>query len=312
MRIPNRKKKIAAAAVLLLLLLAGGLVAWNIIADQRVTLYAARFPRDSETGIMEGAAPRTLGPEAGDKAVLFVHGFVGTPNHFNDLPDQVAGAGWYVRVMLLPGHGTSPREFEQTSADQLQQGVLDEVTALRKQYKTLVLVGHSMGGALSTLAASEVELEGLVLAAPYYRITCAWYYPLLPETFINTFSPLVRWIYRPTGMQPVNRPEARQEILAYSWIPSAGGRTAITVSDRARAPQVLEKITQPTLLIHSLRDTVTDPKASRAVFESLPAQDKRAVWLETSDHIIFWDYEREQIANEVLEFLKKIDTPRLQ
>lgn len=291
------------ALAALVLLTVGGLIFWNAIADKRVTLYDEQLPRDPNTGIMEGAAPRTLGTEDADKAILFVHGFIGSPNNFNDLPDQVAVAGWHVRVMLLPGHGTTPRDFEATTAEQLKQGVLDELTVLRKKYKTVVLMGHSMGGALATLTASEVQLEGLILASPYYRITSHWYYPLSPETLISTFSPLVRWVYRASEMQPVNRPDVHKDIVSYDWIPSAGGRTALSIAEQARSPEVLKTITMPTLLIHSRIDTVTDPKASLEVYDKLSTRDKRAVWLKISDHIIFWDYEREQVAKEVLEFL---------
>jgi len=292
--------------LLLLLLFIGGIMFWNTIADKRVRLYDEQIPRDPDTGIMKGAEPRTLGPENTDKAILFVHGFIGSPNNYCDLPDRVAAKGWHVRVMLLPGHGTTPREFETTTADQLKLAVLDELAPLREKYKTLVLVGHSMGGALSTVAASEVKLEGLILAAPYYRITSPWYLMLPAETLINTFSPLVRWVYRTQDMLPVNRPEAKPEIVSYNWVPSAAGRMAIGLAAQARDPKVLKKITMPTLLLHSRIDTVTDPKASLMVYDQLPTREKRAVWLKTSDHIIFWDYERDQVADEVLAFLDMI------
>lgn len=301
----NRKKRVIliSAAVVLVV---GGVMFWNIVADKRVKLFDEQVPRDPETGIMIGAEPRTLGPENTDRAILFVHGFIGSPNNFNDLPDRVAAKGWYVRVMLLPGHGTTPREFETTNAAQLKQAVLDELAPLREKYKTLVLVGHSMGGALSTIAASEVKLEGLILAAPYYRITSPWYLMLPAETLINTFSPLVRWVYRTQDMLPVNRPEAKPEIVSYNWVPSAAGRMAIGLAAQARDPKVLEKITMPTLLLHSRIDTVTDPKESLLVFDQLPTTTKRAVWLKTSDHIIFWDYERERVAEEVGAFLEMV------
>ncbi len=279
---------------------------WNRVAEERVTLHDQQTPRDPDTGIIEGAEPRTLGPENTDKAVLFVHGFAGTPNSFHDLPDQVAEAGWRVRAMLLPGHGTSPREFAQTTAAALRQSVLDELAELRERYDTVVLLGHSMGGALATLAASEVALEGLILTAPYYRITYQWYYVLRPETWVGMVAPLVHWVYRAPGLQPVNRIEARSEIISYNWIPSRGGRTAMILAAQAQSDRTIEKISMPTLLIHSRRDTVTDPTSSQAVFEKLPAPDKRAVWLETSDHIIFWDFERRQVAAEVLAFLARI------
>lgn len=303
----NKKKRIVFInAAVVLLLVVGGVMFWNNYAYKLVTRFDEQVPRDPDTGIMKGAEPRTLGPENTDRAILFVHGFIGSPNNYCDLPDRVAAKGWHVRAMLLPGHGTTPREFETTTAGQLKQAVLDELAPLREKYKTLVLVGHSMGGALATIAASEVKLEGLILAAPYYRITSQWYYMLPAETLINTFSPLVRWVYRTQDMLPVNRPEAKPEIVSYNWIPSAAGRMAIGLAAQARDPKVLEKITMPTLLLHSRIDTVTDPKASLMVYDQLPTREKRAVWLKTSDHIIFWDYERDQVADEVLAFLDMI------
>lgn len=298
--------------VVFVLLSGGGLIFWNQYANTLVARFDEQAPRDSETGIMKGAEPRTLGPVNTDRAILFVHGFIGSPNNFCDLPDRVAATGWHVQVMLLPGHGTTPREFETTTAEELKQAVLDELAPLREKYKTLVLVGHSMGGALATIAASEAKLEGLILAAPYYRITSQWYYVLPAETLINTFSPLVRWVYRTSEMMPVNREEAKSKIVSYNWTPTAAGRMVLGLAEEARSPEVLKKIAMPTLLLHSRIDTVTDPIASLGVFDQLPTTAKRAVWLKTSDHIIFWDYERDKVAKEVLEFLGMVRRASLE
>ncbi len=293
--------------ILLLIFTGGGMMIWNNIADNRVTQFDERAPRDPETGILIGGEARRLGPEDTDKAILFVHGFSGTPNNFADLPDQVAAAGWRVHAMLLPGHGTTPRDFEKTSARELEQAVRDELAALREQYATVVLLGHSMGGALATIVAANTDLDGLILMSPYYRVTHQWYYVLRPETWTGLLSPLLRWVYRSPAMQPVNRVEAKEKILSYAWISTKAARTAMFLASKADQDPTLTAIKAPVLLMHSKRDTVTDPTSSAAAFEKLTTENKRAVWLSTSNHILFWDFERDKVAREVLTFLEDLD-----
>lgn len=282
---------------------------WNTWTDRKVTWYERNVPRDPESGIIREAEPRELGPTNTKKAILMVHGFVGSPNNFNDLPDRVAASGWHVRVMLLPGHGTSPHDFEITSAGTLERAVLDEVNALRERFSTVVLMGHSMGGALATLVAAQCPVDGLILASPYYAVTHRWYYGLRPEIWARLLTPVVRWVYHSPKRQPVNRREVSEKIVAYHWIPAAGIRTAITLAAAARENQITDGITMPTLLIHSRNDSVTDPAVSEKVFGSFPSKRKTAVWLQDSDHIIFWDYDDKRVIDETLSFLETINTP---
>ena len=126
---PRRWRQRLAIALSLIALL---LIAYAIVTSLLVNQAAAATPRDSETGIAVGAEPRDLGPEDAPGAVLFIHGFVGGSNNFADLPDQVADAGWRVRCLRLPGHGTTPKDFAKTSADELVEAVRQEVKALRE------------------------------------------------------------------------------------------------------------------------------------------------------------------------------------
>lgn len=279
----------------------------NTLLDRRVSEEDNRTPRDDASGIMRGAEPRSIGPSDARKAVLMVHGFVGSPNNFNDLPDMVAEKGWHVRVMLLPGHGTSPREFESTTAAQLEEAVLRELDSLRARFPLVVLMGHSMGGALATLAAAQRPVNALILVSPYYAVTHRWYYLLHPETWAGLLRPAIRWVYRSRSVQPVNLVEAREKIVSYNWIPTKGMLTAIDIASRARDDAVAQSIAMPTLLIHSREDSVTDPRVSEEVCKRFSTQRKEVVWLERSDHIVFWDYDREEVIRAVTSFLDKID-----
>ncbi len=272
----------------------------------RVREYDATAPRDPDTEILHGAEPRTLGPEDGRRAVLFVHGFSGSPNNFCDLPDQVARAGWHVQAMLLPGHGRYVREFEKTSAEELLAGVIEEVRKLRERFGTVVLVGHSLGGALCTLTAAQMQVDALVLASPFFAVRHRWFYLMRPERWAKVLQPAVRHIYAPPGQEPVRRREARKKIVSYRWIPTKSFLTAMEVSRRAGDAKTLRHVTCPVLLIHSTEDRITSPPASGRAVDAMPSRDKRFVWLEESDHIIFWDYDRARVAREVLDFLSRV------
>ncbi len=261
-------------------------------------------PRDPETGIMIGAEPRDLGPVNAPGAVLFIHGFVGGSNNFADLPDQVAAAGWRVRCLRLPGHGTSPQGFANTTPDELIAAVRKETATLRAQYDKVVLVGHSMGGALATLAASEIPVDGLVLAAPYFGVTCHWYYGLRPETWSRLASPLVPWLYKGKLFLQLNRKEAKPEVFSYTWIPARGVLTLIEIGRRANAPEVPGAIECPVLWLHGADDRAAAIDAARSAFDAMPSKHKRAVELPRSNHHLFWDYDRDQVFSEILHFLK--------
>lgn len=78
------------------------------------------------------------------KAVLMIHGIVGTPNHFRFLLPLVP-ADWSVYNILLDGHGGGVRDFSRTSMAKWKQQVAHQLDSLLAEYDELILVGHSMG-----------------------------------------------------------------------------------------------------------------------------------------------------------------------
>ena len=253
------------------------------------TALAARWdskaPRDSESGILIGAEPRDLGPEDAPVAVLLVHGILGGGSNFGELPERLAETGVHVRVMRLPGHGTSPRDLAKTSPDELLQGVLSEAQTLRARHEKVILVGHSMGGTLSTLvaAAPDTKLDGLILAAPYFGVTHHWYYGLRPEQWTKLTSPVVRWTYKGKPFYGLNRREAIPDILSYRWTPTKGFIAMIELGERANESQTLDAVTCPVLMLHGQDDRAAAIDEARRAFESMASETKTFTTLENSD-----------------------------
>lgn len=303
---PNKRLRFLRILIVIAMLIG----VYNLATAKLATKFDAAQPRDPETGILIGAEPRSLGPADAETAILFVHGFVGGSNNFNDIPDKLAERGYRVRVMLLPGHGTSPHEFAKTSKDDLLNAVRKEVRVLKENHERVVLAGHSMGGALSTIVASEEELDALILAAPYYRVTHQWYYVLPVETWNALTGAFIHWVYKGDAFIRVAREEAKPEILSYRWIPSKASSTLTAIGAHAYDPETLQAITEPTLLLHGKLDFAASPKAAKIAFDQLSSEQKQFRELRNSDHHLFWDYDRLHVYQEIVKFLEEIETAR--
>ncbi len=283
-------------------------VLWSVYfvcAQVSVFVCDRNATRSADTGLMPGAEARDLGDPESPNAALFVHGFVGAGDNFADLPDRLAQAGWRVRVMRLPGCGTSPRDCAKTGADELVEAVRAEAELLRTQHDKLVLVGHSMGGTLSTLATAADGADALVLCAPYFGVTYKWYYGLKLETWTKLAGPLLPWLYKGKLFLQVNRKEGKDEITSYTWVPIKSILTLQELGRRANESDVLDKIGCPVLAIHSTGDVAASYEATSSAVEKMGSAEKETVWLERSNHHILVDFEREMVKDKVMEFIDK-------
>lgn len=90
-------------------------------------------------------------------AVLFLHGIVGTPNHFvGGVPivDWVP-ADWSIHNLLLPGHGGTVEDFARSSMGQWRCAARRAFCRLAKTHEKVYIVAHSMG----TLFAMELAVD---------------------------------------------------------------------------------------------------------------------------------------------------------
>ena len=95
-------------------------------------------------------------PEA-DTAVLFIHGIVGTPDHFRLLIplEKLVPENWSVHNVLLPGHGGTADDFSASSRDAWKRHVWNAFHELAKDHERIIIAAHSMG----TLFALRLAVE---------------------------------------------------------------------------------------------------------------------------------------------------------
>ncbi len=284
------------------LFLAGSWMLLNLAADRE----ERGAPRAPDTNIVIGAEACEFGPDDAPGAVLFVHGLAGSGNNFGEVPDAVAQNGWRVRVMRLPGHGTTPQDLSEQRLDGLIRAVLREAAALRARHDRLVLAGHSLGASLCVMAAAEMPLDGIILAAPYFGVAQRWYYGLRPETWLRLLHPVLPWCYKGRLFLQVNRAEAKPLIIAYTWLPPQSAQILLEAHRRVNAPRLLRQVRCPVLMLLGEDDAASSCEAAELALLQMESTVKRLIRLPRSNHHIFWDHDREMAKGEILAFLAGI------
>ena len=99
-------------------------------------------------------------------AFLFIHGIVGTPDHFKKIIDIIPQE-YSIYNILLDGHGKKIEDFAKTSMKKWENQVNKTTKFLFSNYEKIVIVGHSMGTLFAIDIASRFpkKVENLFLLA---------------------------------------------------------------------------------------------------------------------------------------------------
>lgn len=105
-----------------------------------------------------------------DRAALLVHGFPGSPADLLSVAETLHPLGWDVQGILLPGFGPQISTLAERRAEDWIMAVKNALANLKREYAHVLLVGYSMGGALSMQAAANEPPSALVLLAPFWKV----------------------------------------------------------------------------------------------------------------------------------------------
>jgi carboxylesterase len=264
-------------------------------------LLRSRNRRRYETAVhrvelLPGAEPIAL--NGGSKGVLLLHGFGDTPQSLARLAADLHAQGWAVRVPLLHGHGASLQAFTSARADEWLIGARTALMELRGRASHVAIIGQSMGGALAAILSTEGGVGTLVLLAPYMA---------LPRraarigAFHSVVSPFVPYL-RSRSESSILDPEARRKALGRGITTPRLLHELSLVVRRARAAS--PSVAAPTLVIHSRNDPRVTIADAEAAFARLGSEEKALEWVERSGHVISVDFDRELVAQRVIDWLE--------
>jgi len=228
----------------------------------------------------------------GANGVLVLHGFTGNPQSMRPLAEALATAGFTVELPLLPGHGTAVEDMVPTRWEDWSGSAESQFQALAARCDRVVVVGLSMGGALTCwLAERHPHVAGIALVNPMVHAPDAEF-----RAGIQSLLDAGTEVFDAIGSDI--KKEGPVE-AAYPGTPLAAVLSLFEGVDEVEGR--LGDISCPTLLLSSREDHVVDPVSGDVLVSSVAGPVER-VFLEDSYHVATLDNDAPLIEARVVAF----------
>lgn len=215
-----------------------------------------------------------------NSAVLIIHGFAGGTYDEEAIFDYLALEGYHTFNFTLPGH--EKMLFNKITRNDWINSCKEHLEMLiNNGYKNIYVLGHSMGGVLACILASEYkEVTKLVLAAPAFK------YLTFEE---ENFKFLTALKNSPKLFEDYKKQEVVSRVLQFPV--SVIKEFMALIEENYNTPKT---INIPTLIIQGKHDIIVPIKSAEYVYDSINTEKKKLVLLENVTHDIF----RSQKVNE--------------
>ena len=253
------------------------------------------------TAITPGAEPWSFTPKSHTGSLRFgalvVHGLTSNPDSMRGIAKALGAAGFHVELPLLPGHGTVMEDLVPIRWSDFVDTVEAAYSALAARVDKVVVVGLSLGGALTLrVGANHPEIVGLVCINPAAE-------PQIPEVI----EMLQGMIDGGTEVMPGIRGDIADPDATESGYDATPLRTMLSVIVDGLAPVAGEypNLHMPMLLMNSPQDHVLEPKQSEFLAARYGGPVER-ISLDRSFHVATLDYDKELIIDSTVAFAQRV------
>eukprot|EP01018_Ginkgo_biloba_P005214 Gb_05140 [translate_table: standard] len=246
--------------------------------------------------------------------VILLHGLNEHSGRYIHFARRLNSHGYKVYGMDWVGHGGSDGlhgyvpSLDQVVAD--TKAFLEKVK-LENSGVPCFLFGHSTGGAIILKAAFDPDVEGMVegiiLTSPALRVRPA-------HPIFGAIAPIFSLILPKYQFSAADRkgvavsrdPEALvakySDPLVYTRpIRIRTGSEILRISSYLR--RNMKKVTVPFLVLHGTADTVTDPDASRDLYNQAASEHKAIKLYEGFLHDLLFEPEQDDVARDIIDWM---------
>ena len=225
------------------------------------------------------------------KAVLIIHGLAGGTYDEEPLANYLElERSLDVFNFTLPGHDVKDKR-KATKKEWIEESERQLQKLIDAHYKTIYLVGHSMGGVIAThLAKCHKEVKKLVLVAPAFTSFAS-------KEEGGVFKALFK-------MPDLIKTYGYNEFMTrVNKLPLSAEREFFNLIDEYKDD--INDIDIPVLFVHGMSDQMVPVKSSINLFENLNIKRKQILLINDYYHDVFKGEKVEDICKEIKVFLKK-------
>jgi carboxylesterase len=256
------------------------------------------------TQIIPTAEPFFFPGDPSKPGCLLIHGFTGAPKEMRWMGEYLHQRGYTCLGVRLAGHATCLDDMIRARWTDWTASVEDGYHLLRGVTSDIFLVGLSMGGILSLLMSTRLDVKGVIAMSTPSRLPSDY-----PLWYIELMSLFVK--SRPkTDEGPGSGwfdQTAWQDHVSYARNPirPAAELKKLILAMRAALPEVRV----PVLLMHSTDETYVMPDNMDEIYTGLVnTADKTKLYLTGSGHVLTRDAARQQVFQAAVEFLQRVST----
>ena len=270
-------------------------------------------------GSETAAKDHTYRIAGGKVGVLLIHGLCGTPAEMRFVAMGLGRAGYTVHCPQLAGHGGTRQDIVKTNWQDWYRSAEAALDEIRKDCDTVIVGGLCLGSIIGLhLAARHPDkVQGIALFSPTLWIN-GWAMPWYTKLFSLVRS---RWManlmeFPDAESLGIKCPRVREFVRAAlaasdgSDLGTVGTPGAMVLEHRrmvAAAKKILDKVQQPTLIIHSRQDDYADLNNATYLRSELTGAEDLVV-LEDSYHMVTLDKERHVVVERTRAFIDRVAT----
>ncbi|MDM5210303.1 carboxylesterase [Peribacillus sp. NJ4] len=234
--------------------------------------------------------------KGGKRAVLLLHGFTGNSADVRMLGRYLEKQGYTCHAPHYKGHGVPPEELVKTGPSDWWKDVMMAYDFLKSEgHEEIAVAGLSLGGVFSLKLGYTVPIKGIVTM-------CAPMYIKSEEMMYKGVLEYAREFKKYEG-KTQDQIELEMDLLADKPMNTLKALQELITDVREH----VDLIYAPTFVVQGRHDDVINPKSADIIIDAIESPVKKIKWYEESGHVITLDKERNQLHEDVFEFLESLD-----
>ncbi|MCP8617662.1 alpha/beta hydrolase [Salirhabdus salicampi] len=245
---------------------------------------------------MKIKTPEPFTFEAGQRAVLLLHGFTGHSADVRMLGRYLQKKGYTSHAPIYRGHGAPPEELVKYTPEDWWEDVQHALHHLKmKGYDEIAVAGLSLGGVLGLKLAYSEPITGVIpMCSPMFFDN---------ETQLKSGFQQFAKEYKQLEQKPHEQIEAEIKEL----MDNAMNTFEALEQFLKEVHDHIDEIYTPTFVIQARKDEMINTESANYIYDEVETDEKQIKWYEESGHVITLDKEKDQLHEDIFHFLETLD-----